>query len=188
MKQIGFAIVWMLVVVFCSAPMTAVAQTKPQPEAVPDAPPKRPKPVISGMVKPKNTPEKEAKRKADEAAAKVDKELGHLGYKAEEGTQYNDVYLVYFREYDEFERRCGLSECCRASVMQIRKDLANPDYIAEGKGVECPDNMQRKHMQCPNSYTWCMPKPLPGMKNQKGKGHIKLKDPIDSKELKLKGE
>lgn len=85
----------------------------------------------------------------------------------------NTVYIVHFREYEELYHQCGLSECCRASINEIRKDLADPDYVSKtGEIKDCPDGMLRKALPCPNSMTWCIPKPKPIKRpyNREGRG------------------
>jgi len=74
---------------------------------------------------------------------------------------YNDVYIVYNKEYDKLYNDCGASKCCRSSVRVMRERNADPNYAGLDAKNVCPKGLERKTINCPNSYVWCE-KPRPG--------------------------
>lgn len=67
--------------------------------------------------------------------------------------QFNTVYVVYHREYDNLYRNCALNKCCRMSVRHMRRAMGEPTTSAKG----CRDGSEPMSLWCPGSLMWCDP-------------------------------
>lgn len=85
----------------------------------------------------------------------------------------NPVYIVYFDDYDDMYKACGLRKCCRASVRAIRREKVNPEYVSRNARMNCPEGYKKTSLRCPASLIWCQRR--------------KLKDEIEDREKEAEG-